>query len=641
MLNRTLSFVVNVLNSPATEPRLRDGALHMVGSVADILLKKDIYRDQMESMLVAYVFPNLESPNGYLRARACWVLHYFAGTKFTNEVHLLKALELVQKCVLHETDLPVKVEAAICLQALISQQEKLKSASEVQITLIVLEILKVIRETENEDLTSVLQKFIHKYTDQLVPIALEMTQHLAATFDKLSSNSDDDTEDRALTSMGLLNTIDTILTMMDEQSQLLTELEPVVISIIEKVFTNEMIDFYDETFNLVTTLSYNSISPRLWQLFGLIYQVFKKDSTYFTEMMPALHNFITVDPKAFLSNRDHVLAIYDMCKQILNSPDSGEDAQAHAVKLLECIIIQFKGQIDDCIHPFLELVISRWTREIANDDLKTMCLQIFVTALWYNPAILFDSLVKLQPTGSNQPLFDYFLTRWIEDIHCFQGLHDRKVSVLGLVTLLNLPASARPPVVASLTNQIIPSALFLFDALNVAYQAKAAAEYESDSDDGDTEDSDNSDPEDLEDDQDHIPGIDTKNSMANSLIRKINGSTPFSVVSVTMDDIDGDGSDGSDGGDDSENDDDLYEQTILESYTTAIDEENDASVDEYVLFRDAMQRLEQEDSAWFNALIAPLSEQQRVSLQGVYALAQQRLAAAGRFISDLHTKFNL
>lgn len=637
MLNRTLSFVVNVMSSPQSDARMRDGALHMVGTVADILLKKDMYRDQMENMLVSYVFPNLESPSGYLRARACWVLHYFADTKFNNEANLLKALELIQKCILNETDLPVKVEAAICLQSLITSQEKAKLAAEVQITSIVLELLSVIRKTENEDLTSVLQKFIYKYTDQLIPIALEMTRHMAETFEQLATLSDEENEDRALTAMGLLNTIDTILTMMDEQSELLKDLEPVVISVIERVFTADMIDLYDETFNLVTTLGYNTISPRLWSLFGLIFEVFKKDSTYFTEMMPALHNFITVDPKTFISNQHHVLAIYEMCKTILTSPDSDEDSEAHAVKLMECIIIQFKGQIDQCIHPFLELVVARWTREIKSDDLKTMCLQIFVTALWYNPAILFDSLVKLQPTGSTQPLFDYFLNQWFEDIHMFQGLHDRKVSVLGLVTLLNLPATARPPALATLSHQIVPSALLLFEALKAAYKAKAAADNESESDDDDVEDSDVSDPEDLEDDEDHIPGIETNNSTANSLVRKINGQTPFSVVSVTMDDVDDDDDD--DGADDDDDVADQYDLTILESYTTAIDDENDATTDEYVLFRDAMQRLQQEDAAWFSALISPLSEKQRASLEEVYSLAQQRLAAAGLFSLHIFTLF--
>lgn len=53
-----------------------------------------------------------------------------------------------------------------------------------QIKRIALELLNIIRETENDDLTSVMQKLVCTYTEQLTPIAVEMCTHLVsfATF---------------------------------------------------------------------------------------------------------------------------------------------------------------------------------------------------------------------------------------------------------------------------------------------------------------------------------------------------------------------------------------------------------------------------------------------------------------------------
>ena len=45
---------------------------------------------------------------------------------------------------------------------------------------IALELLNIIRETENDDLTNVMQKIVCTYTKQLTPIAVEMTQHLVS-----------------------------------------------------------------------------------------------------------------------------------------------------------------------------------------------------------------------------------------------------------------------------------------------------------------------------------------------------------------------------------------------------------------------------------------------------------------------------
>ena len=81
---------------------------------------------------------------------------------------------------------------------------------------------------------------------------------------------------------------------------------------------NMFIDFYEETFSLVYDLTAKSITPEMWQMLELIYQVFKKDGIdYFVDIMPVLHNYVTVDTKEFLSNPNRLLALFDMCKTVI------------------------------------------------------------------------------------------------------------------------------------------------------------------------------------------------------------------------------------------------------------------------------------------------------------------------------------
>jgi hypothetical protein len=42
----------------------------MIGTMADILLKKPMYKEQMEKFLVEIVFPEFASPHGHLRYSA-------------------------------------------------------------------------------------------------------------------------------------------------------------------------------------------------------------------------------------------------------------------------------------------------------------------------------------------------------------------------------------------------------------------------------------------------------------------------------------------------------------------------------------------------------------------------------------------
>ena len=53
---------------------------------------------------------------------------------------------------------------------------------EPQIREITIELLNIIRDTENDDLTSVMQKIVCTYTEQLTPVAKDMCIHLVDTF---------------------------------------------------------------------------------------------------------------------------------------------------------------------------------------------------------------------------------------------------------------------------------------------------------------------------------------------------------------------------------------------------------------------------------------------------------------------------
>lgn len=39
VLNKAMGFCMSVLTNPTVEPRQKDGALHMIGAVAEVLLK--------------------------------------------------------------------------------------------------------------------------------------------------------------------------------------------------------------------------------------------------------------------------------------------------------------------------------------------------------------------------------------------------------------------------------------------------------------------------------------------------------------------------------------------------------------------------------------------------------------------------
>lgn len=129
ILNNVMTAFLTIINNPNITPKEKDGALHMVGSLAEVLPKKKVFKNKIESLknkieslLVTYVFPGFQSPHGHLRARSCWVLHCFSDIKIKDQENLAKIMQLTSNALLNDPDLPVKVEAAVALQMFLMSQ---------------------------------------------------------------------------------------------------------------------------------------------------------------------------------------------------------------------------------------------------------------------------------------------------------------------------------------------------------------------------------------------------------------------------------------------------------------------------------------------------------------------------------------
>uniref|UniRef100_A0A8C7U6M0 Importin 7 n=1 Tax=Oncorhynchus mykiss TaxID=8022 RepID=A0A8C7U6M0_ONCMY len=508
VLQKTMGFCYQILTEPTSDPRKKDGALHMIGSLAEILLKKKVYKDQMEFMLQNHVFTLFRSELGYMRARACWVLHYFCEVKFKSDQNLQTALELTRLCLINDNEMPVKVEAAIALQVLISNQEKAKEYITPFIRPVMQALLHIVRETENDDLTNVIQKMICEYSEEVTPIAVEMTQHLAMTFNQVIQTGPDEEggDDKAVTAMGILNTIDTLLSVVEDHKEITQQLEGICLQVIGTVLQQHVLD-----------------------------------------MMPLLHNYVTVDTDTLLSDTKYLEIIYSMCKKVLTG-DPGEDPECHAAKLLEVVILQCKGRgIDQVVPLFVAAALERLTREVKTSELRTMCLQVAIAALYYSPPLLLNTLENLRFPNNTEPITNHFISQWLKDVDCFLGLHDRKICVLGLCALIDL--EQRPQAVNQVAGQLLPAAILLFNGLKRAYACQAENENEDEDEDGDGE----------EDEE--------------------NG-TAFMLAKHAGED-----------GDDEDWDEDDAEETALEGYTTAVDDE-DNLVDEYQIFKAILQSKE-------------------------------------------------
>ncbi|XP_052745719.1 importin-7-like [Bicyclus anynana] len=613
MLERTMQLCMHVLTGQGGEytPNQKDGALHIVGTLNDILMKKMFYKQEIDSLLSQYVFPEFHSQLGYMRARACWVLHRFADVHFKSEPLLVDVVRLTVNALLHDSELPVKVEAAIALQMLVSSQEKVYILLEPQVAAVTFELLQIIRETENDNIANVLQKIVPLYTEKLTPMACEIMDHLATTFSKVIEADSDN--DMAMTAMSLLNTMQTLLNVMEDSPEIMVQLEKIALRVVGHILHHTIIEYYEEAMSLICILTSKTISEDMWKAFEMLYQVFEKEgSDYFTDMMPALHNYITVDTNAFLSNENHVLAMFNMAKGALTCTEEDQD-EVYAAKLLEVIVLQCSGKIDNCLYSFVELVLGRLTRKVTTTELKAMLLQVLIAIVYCNPHLLFTILNSLQESFPNASITQHFIEQWIHDADIFMGLHDRKLCVLGLCTLLEM--GPQRPNLEKVLPKIIPFCLVLFDGLVHAYEAKAEADHDTSSSEEDDDDGE----EVLSSDDDDV------DQMSSDYLEHLAKTTTKTVtqhgnnVTAKIEDDDAD--------DDDDDDYDEHEPDILaiECYTTPLDESSCNGV-EYIKFKNTLSNLSVSEPTLYHALTSGLTEEQQKKLNAVFVLADQHKA---------------
>ena len=114
-------------------------------------------------------------------------------------------------------------------------------------------VLKLIRETVNDDLNGVIQRLISTFEDDIAQYAVNIAHHLAETFKVVLERDDDENiENRAMTAMGLLNTIESMVNVLEDNKPIMQQLEPIVLSIVGYVLQNNSQGIHYSLFKVKT-----------------------------------------------------------------------------------------------------------------------------------------------------------------------------------------------------------------------------------------------------------------------------------------------------------------------------------------------------------------------------------------------------
>ncbi|KAJ9659855.1 Nonsense-mediated mRNA decay protein 5 [Neophaeococcomyces mojaviensis] len=480
-------------------PREKEGALRMIGSLATVILgKKSPIADQVEYFFVRHVFPEFQSPHGFLRARACNTLEKFEQLEFKDQNNLLLIYTSILKC-MADPELPVRVMASLALQPLI-RHEVIRTAMQQNIPQIMHQLLKLANEVDVDALANVMEDFVEVFSEQLTPFAVALSEQLRDTYLRIvrelleknearGVNGDvpeygEYLDDKSIAALGVLQTIGTLILTLDSTADVLLHLETILMPVIQITLQNKLYDLYNEVFEIIDSCTFASkqISETMWQAFELMHKTFKEGAElYLEDMLPALNNFVSYGKDRLVQHPPYLTAMVGMVEDIFHDPKVGGVDRICGCRLAEALMLHLPGgPMSPFIPKFIELAMQKLIEQKNPvKSYKIHLLEMVINAIYYNPGL---SLAFLEQNGWTNKFF----SMWFGSIELFRRVHDKKLCVASISALLTIRAEEVPASVQTGWPRLLTGATYMFKTLPAAEKHREeAAKADNDGDFGD------------------------------------------------------------------------------------------------------------------------------------------------------------
>lgn len=159
-------------------------------------------------------------------------------------------------------------------------------------------------------------------------------------------------------------------------------------------------------------------------------------------------------------------AIVDMIKSIFEDQKVNGVDRICGCKLAEALMLSLRGHVDSHIGDFIRIAMTVLT----NDETKVKSyrihlIELVINAVYYNPMLALSILETNQTTNK-------FFALWFTDIDNFSRVHDKKLSIAAITSLLVMPVQNVPPSVQDGWPRLLHGLVKLFQTLPVAEKSK-------------------------------------------------------------------------------------------------------------------------------------------------------------------------
>ena len=326
-------------------------------------------------------------------------------------------------------------------------------------------------------MVAALQVIIDKFGEHIEPHAIALVTQLSTAFKNYIDAGEDD-DDAAMAAAQCLECINTVLKGTCERPELYKGMEAELVPLILKVLGSdgEYLEYIEFALDTLTFLTYFplQISPLLWEAFSLMFVAFDGYAfDYIMLMVPPLNNFIFKDPQRFLNSvanlpdgpMKYLEMIFVIVQRTVCEDRSSESEQRKALTLYMSVLHNCTGQVDHVLTAINDVALAKLGQQAnaAKSNTRHVIFQVIGSCMYYNPEL---EIKELENRAVTQQVF----AQWLNEIDTMDDWLSQKLSVLGLLSVIRLPASSLPQHLANMIPNIITS------TVNLAAKMKADAE---------------------------------------------------------------------------------------------------------------------------------------------------------------------
>lgn len=188
------------------------------------------------------------------------------------------------------------------------------------------------------------------------------------------------------------------------------------------------------------------------------------------DMLPALDNYVAYGSETMVSNPLYIEAVVSMVTDIFHDEKVGGMDRICGCKLAESTMLNLREHIDQYVPTYIELAMNALnSNELKVKSYRIHLLEMVINGIYYNSVL---ALRVLEAKGWTNKFF----SSWFSNIENFTRVHDKKLSILAISSLLTLRAEDVPTSVQQGWPRLLQGVVRLFQTLPAALESKYPAE---------------------------------------------------------------------------------------------------------------------------------------------------------------------